>query len=82
LEFLFVAVSNAEICRKIAPYATNQEMFDIKTFTSSSSACAAVKRQYGREFSVRVAPSGETLSGGLVEDSEETGCVCVCVCAS
>jgi hypothetical protein len=65
LEFVFAAVSNAELCSKMASYATNQEMFDIKTLNSCSTACVALVRQYGREFLFALTRR-ETLSAGLL----------------
>jgi hypothetical protein len=48
-------------------YTTDQKMFVIKTFYSSRGSCVDAERQCCRGFSVRVAPSRDTigLSNGL-----------------
>jgi hypothetical protein len=51
-------------------------VFVFKTFYPSSVSCFAVERQYRREFSVRVAPSRDTLCR-IAKQFEETGSVCV-----
>jgi hypothetical protein len=77
LEKLFIAVGNTELSNKMAMYTADKEAF-ISTY-SSCGFYVAVETEYGREFSVRAAPSTDTLSR-ITEQSEERGIVCVCVC--
>jgi predicted DNA-binding transcriptional regulator AlpA len=59
----------------VAVDPTDQKVFVIKTFYSSGGFCVAVKRQYRREFSVRVAPSRDTIYR-IIKQFEEAGSVC------
>jgi hypothetical protein len=59
----FVAVGSTELSNKMVSHTTDQKVSP-KPFTSSGS-CVTVERQYGRGFSVNVAPTRDTCTGLL-----------------
>jgi hypothetical protein len=55
-------------------YTKDKKMFAIKNDYNSCSSCVDVERQYRREFSVCIAPSGATICR-TVRESQEVGSV-------
>jgi hypothetical protein len=58
----------------MASCTTGQKLFGIKTFYFFDGCRVFVEGEYRRKFSVRVAPSGDTVYW-IIKQSEETGIV-------
>jgi hypothetical protein len=58
---LFVDVGKANLGNKMMSYTTYQKVFIIKLFKSSGGSSTAVERECRPQFSVRVAPSRNTI---------------------